>query len=128
MKRRQFVQYSTATAFGALLVGPVDLQGVNESQADSLLARPDLLRFIGNKQAVITIGKEYRAQYIEEDNAEVLRNQLINSLRGCKVVSAELLKQQISADFESGQVVCLKGWMLSVTEARQCALFSLLHT
>ena len=32
----------------------------------------------------------------------------------------------VRRDFETGRTVLVNGWVLSVTEARQCALFSLL--
>jgi len=35
------------------------------------------------------------------------------------------IDQKIKEDFEKGDVVTVKGWILSVTEARQCALFAL---
>jgi hypothetical protein len=35
------------------------------------------------------------------------------------------LEQQITVDYQSGNTVLLNGWLLSKTEARQCALFSL---
>jgi hypothetical protein len=38
---------------------------------------------------------------------------------------AESIRSQIQADFAADRTVMLDGWVLSVTEARQCALFSL---
>ena len=35
-----------------------------------------------------------------------------------------LLQNKIRADFVSGELVQVQGWVLSQTEARQCALFS----
>jgi len=39
----------------------------------------------------------------------------------------QYLDQKIKEDFEKGDVVTVKGWILSVTEARQCALFALVN-
>jgi hypothetical protein len=36
-----------------------------------------------------------------------------------------LMEQKIHRDFEIGNTVNVKGWVLSATEARQCALFSI---
>jgi hypothetical protein len=36
------------------------------------------------------------------------------------------LDKKIQHDFETGNTVMVKGWVLAVTEARQCALFSLI--
>jgi hypothetical protein len=38
------------------------------------------------------------------------------------------LDQKVKQDFESGNTVLVKGWVLSVTEARQCALYSLMNS
>lgn len=37
---------------------------------------------------------------------------------------AQLLEENIRNDYSSGNIVTLKGWVLSLTEARQCALYS----
>jgi len=36
------------------------------------------------------------------------------------------MEERVRADFAAGRVVVVRGWILSVTEARECALFSLL--
>ena len=128
MKRRRFVQYSTATALGALCIGPVGAHVSQQCHIDAWLSHPDLLRIIGNESTIHAIGKEYRALCEEEDGVKILTHRLVNSLGADHALSREVLKRQISSDFESGQVVCVKGWVLSVTEARQCALYSFLHT
>jgi hypothetical protein len=33
----------------------------------------------------------------------------------------------VDGDFAAAHVVVVNGWVLSVTEARQCALYSVLH-
>jgi len=40
----------------------------------------------------------------------------------------ENMQQKVTEDYESKEIVMIDGWLLSVTEARQCALFSLLQT
>jgi len=39
----------------------------------------------------------------------------------------EYLDTAIRNDFEKGNTLTVKGWVLAITEARQCALFSLLQ-
>jgi hypothetical protein len=38
------------------------------------------------------------------------------------------IEKKIKLDFETSNTVILKGWVLSVTEARQCAFFSILNS
>lgn len=37
----------------------------------------------------------------------------------------KMMAEKVQADFENGETVVVRGWILSRTEARQCALFSL---
>ena len=44
------------------------------------------------------------------------------------LASRPQLAELVADDFARGPVVLVQGWVLSATEARQCALFSLLAT
>jgi hypothetical protein len=37
------------------------------------------------------------------------------------------MAKQVRADFAEGHTVIVDGWLLSTTEARQCALYSTFH-
>ena len=80
--------------------------------------------------------REIGASYREKSNNENHEKQLINILltdstnivvpvTSEEAVINSLLEQKIQKDFETGNTVIIKGWILSVSEARQCALFSL---
>ena len=43
------------------------------------------------------------------------------------IIGIAALKKGIKNDFEIGNTVMIDGWILSVTEARQCALFSIIQ-
>ncbi|HTI04540.1 MAG TPA: hypothetical protein VL549_04445 [Gemmatimonadales bacterium] len=74
------------------------------------LAHPTLLAVLGT-DAVHAIGQAYRARVPTERE----RGRLAALVRAGHVQS----------DFVAGRTVVIHGWVLSVTEARQCALFSL---
>jgi hypothetical protein len=62
----------------------------------------------------------------EENNARVLADVILAPQPG--TVPAALsarLDQQVQDDFARGRTVNVNGWILSVTEARQCALYSM---
>ena len=122
MKRRQFVQYSSLSALSVLFLQPA-LAG--ESQEQLLLQNPDLLHFLPDAQRVKEIGDAYRSQFPEENDRHVLRSRLLESFPSDHALSEAAIKRQISAEFEEGQVVRVNGWVLSRSEARQCALYSL---
>lgn len=122
MQRRKFVQYLSTTTLGSLFFQPAF--GVDKT--DSFLASPDLLDLLGDEKLIVDIGNQYREQNTEEDDVYTLRRQLRQAASNWGMLSAETLKQRVSADFKHGDIVRLKGWILSVTEARQCALYSLI--
>ena len=41
--------------------------------------------------------------------------------------SIQMINAQIADDFKNDRIVLVDGWMLSVTEARQCGLYSMLQ-
>jgi hypothetical protein len=95
---------------------------------DPALARPELLSTLG-AGPVRAIGARYRTMQGAERDSEALRRAILAS----RPMSARLfgvaepsLATLVREDFEQGRIVVVDGWILSVTEARQCALFSLL--
>jgi hypothetical protein len=79
---------------------------------------------------VRAIGQRYRALNPAEGNATAIRNAILRS----RPLAARLglthppLAALSRDDFEHGRTVVLNGWILPVTEARQCALLSSLST
>ena len=94
--------------------------------------QPGLLSHICDAKTLKEIGVAYREKFATEKNEKQLINFLLtdSSNKVVPVTSEDaiinsLLEQKIQKDFETGNTVIMKGWILSVTEARQCALFSL---
>jgi hypothetical protein len=84
------------------------------------LAQPDLLSLIG-PEAVRKIGRRYRARVPAENDVRALYAAILTA-RPWPPSIAGLVEQ----DFAVGRTMVLQGWVVSVTEARQSALFSLL--
>jgi hypothetical protein len=110
MERRDFLQ-----TLGALVCLSAD--GVRGPDWP-VLVQPQLLMLLG-PEAVRELGMEYRALVPQEDNRDLLRSTLPGPWH-------RSIAATIQQDFEAGRTVVLRGWILSVTEARQCALFSML--
>ena len=105
MDRRAFIRVAAAgAALGAALTSGC-------APGDAELAHPELLDVLGER-TVRDIGRQYRETHLERD-PDVLRA-LIDGHR-------------VRVDFAAGNVVVVDGWVLSRTEARQCALFDLLR-
>lgn len=121
MKRRHFLSLTAATLGGltTLACRPAP----NEVHA---LEYPDLLIALG-PTAIRAIGKAYRSANPREDEVISLQRAILaeRSLRsrifGGKGVPVAAL---VRRDFAENNTVVIDGWILAVTEARQCALYS----
>lgn len=118
LDRRQFL---TVTAAGAAttLFGN---SGVDHDRTADLraLAHPELLIALG-PEAVREIGAAYRELVPAESDRPALERALGDELRSSRSSKVD----PVRADFAAGRMIVVRDWVLSRTEARQCALFSL---
>lgn len=113
LDRRQFLSAAAAGA-AILTVGPrVDHGPIPD------LAHPELLLALG-ATAVREIGEAYRALVPAESDRASLETAIQADLRAASSSNAD----PVRADFAAGRVIVVRDWVLSRTEARQCALFS----
>jgi hypothetical protein len=97
------------------------------AEDERALARPGLLDVFGADR-VRQLGSRYRANVPKEDSAAALRAAISGGLRQRLRLPwspRPSLEQRVRDDFAAGRTVLVDGWVLSATEARQCALFSL---
>jgi hypothetical protein len=72
------------------------------------------------------IGTQYRATVPSENTAAALRDAISSSQhRQFPWIERQSIEEQIRDDFAAGRSIVVTGWVLSETEARQCALYSL---
>jgi len=107
MNRRDFLRISALGA--AVLTVP--------AREDATAAHPDLVAVLG-PDPVRAIGAQYRRLVPAENDR--LR------LRAAILAPRMSIAAMVRRDFETGRTVLVNGWVLAATEARQCALFSLL--
>src|SRR5664279_3371619 len=111
----------------------IGITGISCSQhhpvSYEMLAKPEELAQICDLKTLKEIGMAYRAQTASEMDADQLATLLWTDSTGQPVSSASdnafiqtLMSRKINRDFETGNILILKGWVLAVTEARQCAL------
>jgi hypothetical protein len=129
MNRRIFVKLTFLGVGAATL--PF-LQCRNSGSSIKLLYRPDFLSKICDEKMITDIGTEYRKMYPKLDDKDKLEKQLMHNESGENIKSTsdsdeveKILEDKIVGDFNQLNTVIVKGWVLSVTEAQQCALFSL---
>ena len=121
MDRRRFIE---KTAAG--LVAGVSIWGCADNPDDArALAQPAVLEMLGAERTR-EIGTLYRAAVPQESTAAALRSAISSSRpSGIALSFRRPIDTQVHDDFEDGRTIIVGGWVLSQTEARQCALYSL---
>lgn len=119
LDRRQFLG-AAATGAALTLVGTVAAERDTNPDLHGL-AHPELLVAVG-PEAVREIGEAYRRLVPAENDRWALESALRTALRTARSSNED----PVRADFAANRVIVVRDWMLSHTEARQCALFSLL--
>jgi hypothetical protein len=125
--RRRFLQLTVA-GLAALTGGAC--RGGGGAADELALARPALIDVLGDS-VVREIGTRYRSAVPREGDAAALKAAILGPPGGgLRLPWAERppLAERVRDDFAAGRTVLVNGWLLSVTEARQCALYSLAST
>ena len=129
MKRRDFIQFS---AFATAATSFPLLHSCKPSINERALLQPVFLSRLFDENTIREAGKEYLQKTPSENDEDKLvkllaDNSSIAASTDEKAVH-QYLNQKINHDFETGKTVLVKGWVLAVTEARQCALYSLMRS
>jgi len=128
MNRRQFLGLSATSALFAGLTGSACGAGTHAAFDLDALARPDLLSILG-PDAVRAIGLHYRRLVPGENQVPALHGAILATRPWPSRVPWPVgpsIADMVHDDFAAGRTIVVQGWVLSVTEARQSALFSLL--
>ena len=126
MKRARFILIA-GLGLGAVAIPSIYFR-YRTPDDDTFIAEPELLSYIWDDETIAGIGKSYRAENPDENDEKKLRYLIApdGSVEGKSLYKH--LRTRILQDFESNDLTVIDGWMLSRTEARQCALFSLMHS
>lgn len=117
--RRRFL------ALGAIMVAGAAASACQVSGEARAFGQPDLLTALG-PDVVRRLGQRYRQTVPSESDAARLEA----AIRASRPWTARIgiqhrpIAEQVRDDFDAGRTVIVDGWLLSVTEARQCALYS----
>jgi len=128
MKRSVFIKLST---FSAVAVNVPWLNACNEKPINAAIAQPQFLSHIFDAKTMLATGQDYLKQAPDENSKNKLADLLITN---SSVTSSSDIKtihsyidNRVKQDFANGKIAVVDGWILSVTEARQCALYSLME-
>ena len=122
LDRRRFLQLAAT----GMVAGLTTSACARDTSVDtSVLGKPALLEMLGPERTR-EIGTQYRAAVPRENTASTLRDAISSSQhRQFPWIRSRSIDEQIRDDFAAGRTVVVNGWVLSETEARQCALYSL---
>ena len=121
LDRRRFLQLGALGIFAGATSACAHADSNVSADAEHL----QLLSMFGPDR-VRELGAHYRASTPNENTAAALHSALSDA-GGLRIpfVNSPPLADRIRDDFTAGRTVVVDGWVLSLTEARQAALFSL---
>ncbi len=129
MNRRSFTQLSAGVA-ASFIFPSLNCKSPLHQPAETDYVPGELSTMLDRKE-INEIGELYRQLHLKESSSEEISRLLLNeegraydSLTNEKSIG-EFLANRIKEDFENGDTVEINGWILSTTEARQCAYLSL---
>ncbi len=126
MNRKDFIYLST---FAAAAISIPLLHSCNVAGSRSAMANPVFLSRLFDKETIRNVGKAYLDKMPNENDDQKLIQLLgegsIEESSDTKAVH-QYLDGRIRHEFEIGDTIIVKGWVLALTEARQCALFYLI--
>jgi hypothetical protein len=129
--RRQFLLLALGLA-GSVAAGS-KLSGAAEGWLRQGNLRAKLTALFIHQESAQAIGRAYLQRYPQEADVRTLEDQIAQGIAGGhtllvatgKPEISKLLTDRIRQDFATDRVVKVQGWILSVTEARLCALAAL---
>ncbi len=129
MNRKTFIGAAVAATF--VIAVPAVFTGCRRSGRKNPLNMPYVLGKFCDENEIEEIGKRYRLQVPMENAKEKLSELLLANKEGksnrdlSNSEIDELLENKIKEEFSAYKTIVINGWVISPTEARQCALFSL---
>ena len=128
MQRRIFIKLS---AYGTAALSIPLLNSCSEPLINKAVAEPRFLSHIFDIKTMIEAGQAYIKQVPGEGNKNKLTKLLSEDIPVTGSINTDFIHtymdNKVRQDFQAGKTIIVDGWILSVTEARQCALFSLLQ-
>jgi hypothetical protein len=127
MIRRTFLFLTAAGA--AAIVAPIVGCRYYDEPLTHILTQPDFLGRICDQKTIADIGSAYLAAFPGEAHRTDLIRPLLKGSSGAHDYARlpKHIDDNIRDDFATGNTVTIRGWILARTEARQCAIYSLIQ-
>lgn len=125
MNRKTFLVLS---GMGLLAVSGTLYYGIRGyKNRKNVLSRPESLALFCEDDTLVSMGKQYLELYPQEQDLSLLISLINSSQYSQEQKLRRQLQENIRRDFKFNQTMILDGWVISITEARQCALFTLMQ-
>jgi len=128
MKRSVFIKLSAYSTVAASIPW---LNACNEKPINAAIAQPQFLSHIFDAKTMLATGQAYLKQAPDENSKNKLAALLIDNSSATSSTGVNSIhsyfEKMVKQDFAKGKIAIVDGWILSVTEARQCALYSLME-
>lgn len=105
----------------------------SKNYIEEIISIPYSLSYFVTLNQILTIGKQYLKLFPDEADYSFLKGILYNKADSgiineyeLKVIQ-NLINKEVRKDYQDDKTIILNGWILSITEARQCALFYLIN-
>jgi len=128
MKRRSFVITIILGLLGIAAFPFISL--IRNNDKNKVFTHPKILSLLCDRSTIEMLGCTYLKLKPAERNDTVLKQLLLGtSLGGQDMPTIEShIEKRIKNDFDADNIVVVEGWVLSITEARQCAFYSIINT
>jgi hypothetical protein len=133
LSRRDVLTFAVAATLTVLVRAHLPAAAALQNGQQALLSTR-LATLLAHTESAKVIGGEYLRLYSQEADVNILIDQITSQIVASNVELfgmtdqhlRERLDDMVRADFAADRVVMLRGWVLSPTEARLCALAALL--
>lgn len=125
MKRRTFI---LSSSFVAAVIPVAYYFKKNKWKKTDAVSLPYFLSTVCDEAALKAIGNAFLKQRPAENSKKILKAAILSGARVAKddeTAIAEFIISKITADFKNNNMLLAEAWVITETEARQCALFSL---
>ena len=125
MNRRKFLYFSSLVIFI-----PITNFGWKYYESNPLICPKQLMKFC-DPYEIAEVGKKYIQFMPLEKMKDNLRKLLLINTDGIdysgynKIAIEKMIQEKVKSEYVHSKIVIINGWVLSITEAQQCALFSI---
>lgn len=105
----------------------------SKNYIEEIISIPYSLSYFVTENQILTIGKEYLKLFPDEADYSFLKDILykkpdsgILNEYDLKVIQ-NIINKEVRKDYQDDRTIILNGWILSITEARQCAIYYIIN-